>query len=654
MSNDGMANTHLVGRRQFIAYSAAAASSIMLFGLAGCSSPKQSGFNDSQHYKAGTYTAQATGKKGPVTVEVTFSDSAIDSVKVTDSLDTPRISGVAFKTIPEEIVQYQSLGVDTVSGATLSSWGVINATKDCVKQAGGNVSALEKAPAAEKKTDVDESEADIVVIGAGAAGMPMALESAINGAKVTVFEKCSSVGGNALVSGGVLGYIDAPDELRQDTNDGYRNYFAQTLEKAKGIGVPQDKIDEVQKQFDDWYASGKTKLFDSVEWQCLYSIIGSGATEYSEEQYETFYSYLEKDADLMQWLNQFNIGYKKLIAVAGYPWPNNTSPSTGECGEGYFAAFDKYMEQNNLPIDILFATPATELLTDETGAVTGVKGVCEDGTTYVVKAKKGVVLATGGFAGNPDLLREHDDEWGLADVKNIPTTNNFGHTGDGLKMALAVGGSFVEASPNYMVLPFANAIDQSVESIVGDSGNALLVSSEGKRFVDESRSRNEISKAQMALPDQMCYLISDKNNSLINGEYNLFGTNVQQLLDNGKLFKADTLEELADIINIDSKTLVDTVKQYNEYAKAGVDPDFGRTMFTETSPVVEGPFYANPCSWAMHITNAGIGVDFDTCSVLNQNGEPIKGLYAIGECVPTGGGIDVMSYGVTLADMLTA
>ncbi len=648
-----------MGRRRFTALSAAALASMALFGASGCAQPQTktaSTGNGSAGYTAGTYTAQANGKKGPVTVEATFTDDAIESIRVTESKETPRISSVPFERIPQQIVDLQSLNIDTVTGATMASMAVISAVKDCVKQAGGDVSALERGEAMEQSSETVELEVDVAIVGAGAAGLGCAFEAAMRGAKVAVLEKCANIGGNMLVSGGVLTYVNAPDDLRQEITDGYRGYFEQTLEKARALGAPDDIIESVQKQFDDYYASGKTTVFDSTEWEAVYDIVAAGADEFTLDGYDGGVAYAEAGVALMDWLEQFNVGYKKLIAVAGYPWPNNVSPSTGECGEGWCAAFDRYMEANNIPLQFILSTPASELLTDGSGRVTGVKGVCDDGTTYTVNASKGVVLATGGFSGNTDLILEHDDEWGFAGMglTSIPTTNNYGHTGDGLKLAQSVGGAYTDGVPNYMVLPFANAVDQSVESIVGDSGNSLLVNLEGKRFVDETLSRNEISHAQMEQTDQMCFLISDKNNSGIVDGLNMFGTDVQQMLDNNKLFKADTLEELASLIEIDPATLASTVAEYNDMAAKGVDPQFGRKMFNEASPVVEGPFYADPCHWAMHITTAGVSTDMETFSVLNETGSPVAGLYAIGEIAPTGGGIDVMGYGIALADQLTA
>ena len=193
-----------LGRRKFVALGAAAAGT-MLFGLGGCAPTARTGAADAApSYQAGTYTAAATGKKGPVNIAVTFSDDAIETIEILDNYETPRISERAFTDIPEQILEHQSLQVDTIAGATLASMAVINGVKDCVSQAGGDVAALEQAPGTEKSTETVEIDADVVVLGAGAAGMGTAMACSQKGLNVVVMEKCGNVGGNCLVSGGMM------------------------------------------------------------------------------------------------------------------------------------------------------------------------------------------------------------------------------------------------------------------------------------------------------------------------------------------------------------------------------------------------------------------------------------------------------------------
>lgn len=641
-----------ITRRQLVAAGAAASAALLAAPVVPRSSlaeqPKASSVE--QTYTPGTYTGSAMGRKGPIGVEVTFSDHAIESIEITESHETPRIANGAYQTIPQLVIEYQSLGIDSVTGATLSSMGLINAIGDCVEQAGGNVSDLEKAAGPEKASDAVELNADIVVIGAGAAGMPCAIEGALRGAKVVVFEKSSNVGGNALVSGGVLVYVNAPDDLRQDMTDGYRAYFEQTLQNALAIGAPQELVDSIQKEFDDYYAAGNTKVFNSYTWQAIYNMIAADETEYTDDLYQVYLSTAQSGDLLMDWLAQTDIQYRSLVPAGGYPWPDNTSPQTGECGEGYFAAMDDFIAEKGLDITFLMATPVSELITED-GKVTGAKGTSSDGTSYTVHASKGVAIATGGFSGNPDMIVEHDDGWGFAGFNSIPTDNAYGHTGDGLKLAQSVGGAYADSGANFMIL-IANGTDISVESQVGAGKSTLMVNKEGKRFCDESGTRNGKVRAVMEQTDDFDYSISDAPIAAFEDGKNQFGIEEDMLLLMNKLYKADTVEELAQQIDIDPDTLAETVATFNEYVRQGSDPDFGRTLLDELYVIEEPPYYACPGTWAMHITNSGVQVDMETYAVLDESGKAVEGLYAIGEVKVGDSGITVMADGIKLARQL--
>ena len=641
-----------LGRRKFVVLGAAAAGT-MLFGLGGCTPTAQTGAADAApSYQAGTYTAAATGKKGPVNIAVTFSDDAIETIEILDNYETPRISERAFTDIPEQILEHQSLQVDTITGATLASMAVINGVKDCVSQAGGDVAALEQAPGTEKSTETVEIDADVVVLGAGAAGMGTAMACSQKGLNVVVMEKCGNVGGNCLVSGGMMRWIGAPSELRATNTEGLEEYYEATLAKAEQLGFPADLIATVRAQHDEWYATGTDKVFDSAEWTNIAALVSLGIPAFDETAYRSCSEYNAESIVLLNWLSdEMPIEFKPLTGIAGFPWPNWAQPTVGENGEGYFRAFDEYLEANGNPIEFLFQTPAEEILMDG-GRAVGARGVCADGTTYLVSAAKAVVIATGGFSGSAELLKEHDDGWGFASMDVIPTTNNFGHTGDGVVMGLAAGATFMDNVPNIMCLPFVNAVDFSVESMVGNTGNALMLNKEGKRFVNETLGRNEIAHAQIEQTDQMCYLISDANNSGIEGGRNMFGIDVQQLLDNDKLFTADTLEELAAAIAIDPATFVASVEQYNEMAATKNDPDFGRSLFDETSPITTAPFYAFPCHWGVHITCGGLNYNPENYALTDKDGKDIPGLFGVGEVIPTTGGIMTMGNGLVVADVL--
>lgn len=191
-------------RRTFLAGATLAGVNLAIFGLSGCApkTPAATTGSPSLSFASGTYTGTGTGKFGPLVLEATFSDNAITDIVIGEHEETERVSDRAFEEIPAIIIEQQALGIDTITGCTLTSSAILAAVTDCVKQAGGDVKAMERNyTAPELSTEVVELECDFVIAGAGAAGMGAAIGAAQAGAsKVIVLEKGSNVGGNALVS----------------------------------------------------------------------------------------------------------------------------------------------------------------------------------------------------------------------------------------------------------------------------------------------------------------------------------------------------------------------------------------------------------------------------------------------------------------------
>ena len=349
---------------------------------------------------------------------------------------------------------------------------------------------------------------------------------------------------------------------------------------------------------------------------------------------------------MFDWLDSLGTPLIPCIGIGGFPWPDWTLCPLGPGCDGLFIVFEGALAERGLSFDALLSTPVDELIMED-GAVVGAKGTCSDGTTYIVKAPH-VVLATGGFSGGYDMCVEHDDEWGFANYDFIPTTNNYKHDGSAIRMAMDAGVAFKDASPNFMMMPFSNAVDFSIESMIGASGSVPLVNVEAKRFCDESLSRNEICKALMAQPEQKMFQISDATNA---GLERSLPEVIEQLLADKKGFRADTLEELAEMIGLDPATFCETIAAFNEMCDTGVDPDFGRVVFSG-SKIEVPPFFASPMTWATHITQGGLAYEPDQYSLLDADGNPIPGLHGIGEVIYWGGSNMVMSSGVHLADRL--
>ena len=572
-----------------------------------------------QQYIPGTYTGSADGKFDAIEVETDFSDSAITAVRVTHCADTARIAAPALEQMPQRIVEAQGLGVDAVAGATFTCIGLLNAVASCVDQAGGSSAALfsTKAPHHESEQSL---EADVVVVGAGAAGMGAAIAATQQGKRVVVLEKNANIGGNCLVSGGYLEYLTAPDDARPEMTEELDRYVEEVLSSDLVTSADPDLVATVRAQYEEHKASGSTKLFDSEEFYAL----DLAATSGEGLPPSAYLPSAHNIAQLNDWMTELGFPWATPThEITGYLYPRWSNPIEGNAGEGYFDFFDTVLGEPDMSVDVYLAAPATSLLVEE-GAVTGVISTASDGTTYTIAAPR-VILASGGFSGSPDLLRQYNTQWSYPEG-NIPTTNVNGHTGDGIRMATELGAA-VEDMGNQMMFPLNDPITFSADFVSGTFADSPLVNKEGRRFVDETTDRFTMTSALMEQPDSLCYMISDAASTYVlpttPGE--------ETLIRRGQLFKADTLEELAEQLGIDPTAFAEEIERYNNFCATGQDDDFGRYLFDELSPVAQAPFYASPATWAAHITIGGLVTDANSYEVITADGTPIPGLYACGE-----------------------
>lgn len=291
-------------------------------------------------------------------------------------------------------------------------------------------------------------------------------------------------------------------------------------------------------------------------------------------------------------------------------------------------------------------TPATELLTDDSGAVTGVVAVADDGTTYRIHSVHGVLLATGGFSANSEMLAKYDTQWGIEEGQQVKHDNSPGNTGDGIRMAEAVGAA-LDGMENIMMFPMGSVNDTNDVSGVGifNGSSNLFVNTRGERFVDETASRFEICHAVFAQEVPMDFVITDNLNS---GLADTDEAAIQKAIEHGSLYRGNTIAELAEAMGVEPATLEATVAQYNEACKTYHDELFGRATFADGSEIVEAPFYATPQNPVAHITIGGIVTDPDG-HVLDAEGNAIPGLYAAGETVNGSCGISAFAYGRAIA-----
>ena len=586
--------------------------------------------HDRPAYTAGTYQAKARGKKSTITVEVTFSQDAIEDISLVNHRETGLIAETALAAIQEQVVALQALDIDTAAGATFTSFAILEAVKDCVRQAGADpdklVGAASQRTASTGKTEV---EADLVVVGAGGAGLPVAITAAQNGLSVVVLEKCSFVGGSMLVSDGRLQYPNAPVEYRQETTPAKEAYFAGIMARAAELGAEPELIETIQSGHDEWVAAGNTTVYDSREFYGLETAV----LDNNIEGYEI--NAFDADASLTasQWFyDELGIPLEKpILGITAYKWPRSSHPDGVPCGEAFIDAIVSHIEASDFKDNIRFmlSTSADELIVDGEQVV-GVSATGASGETHVVRGARGVVLATGGYGDSPEWLSKLDPEWGFSPDGPVPTVNPYGHTGDGLSMASKVGAGTYGLGA-LMLIPYAHPTNYTLDHLIGDGTNPLVVNIEGKRFMDETSLRTTLAKHVMEQPDELCYLICCEKNSCIkeNG-LNYACEDVESLLEYGSIYKADTLEELAKQIDMDPEVLTQTVADYNALCQSGGPDEFGRTYFEANASVDEGPFYASPGTWATLCTIGGLSIN-EKSEVLKEDGTAIPGLWAVGE-----------------------
>lgn len=513
------------------------------------------------------------GYKGDVTAKVTFDGDKIASIDV-DHQETEGLGKDAIEKLIPQIIDNQSINVDTISGATFSSNALINAVSAAITASGRDVTDYQKEIAEKEKTATSK-DVDVVVVGGGGAGFAAAVEAKENGANVVLLEKLPQVGGNTLISGG---------EMAAPENE---------LQKEDGIEDSKELFADDVKE-----AGGNPELID---------VLADHATEDA---------YWLRDEIGVEWLDS-------LMFFGGHSVKRSLIPAA-HSGNELIKNYLKKCEE--LGIEVITEADVKEILTEDKKIV-GVKAETPDGDLTV--NAKSVVLATGGFGANDEMTYENDHEID----EHVQSTNSPGATGDGIIMAEALGADTVDMD-KIQLYPVCDP-ETGRLLYVGDTrlvGGALLVNKEGNRFVEELATRREISLAIKDQTDYVGYLIWDEKSNETTGTMASNPEEAKEQFEKGNLVKADTIEELADHFGIDKDQLLETVKTFNENSKKEEDPDFNLRMLGWT--IEEGPFYMLKAAPAVHHTMGGLKINKEA-QVLDKEGNPIDGLYAAGEV--TGG-----------------
>ena len=574
---------------------------ILAFSLCACNSStggssatstSDSSTETSAKYTPGTYVGKAQGIRSEVEVSVTFDENSITNIEVTSHGETKNIADAAIEKVPAEILEAQSLDVDVVTSVTFTSRAIINAVEEAAKQATDDISSLTAKRTVEKEND-ETIDTDVVVVGMGLAGATAAVSAVDEGVKVVAIEKAGAAGGSSKYSGGFI----------------------------TAVGTKQAQEEGVTITADDYFAS--------------YNAQEDLSEKKDETDRDAMKAMIERSASDIEFLDNHNDpitgpdGFGSDFKVWHYP-ADRTSAFDGEAaGADHIVQLMEWLnKQDNF--SIYYNTPATKILTDANGKVSGVECTRNDGSTLTVNAKS-VVLATGGYAASKEMMErfcpDFPQEWVLP-----YTTSSMYNTGDGITMAEALNadiyedGWWMDLAIGVDVGGYSTYFPDTLNGLI-NYANYFVTDGTGKRIlnVNSLYGPRSIVFAKAMEETGKIYSIFTKE-GFENGIQFIEDNN---RVDNKNVYKADTLEELAEMTGMDANTFVEQVNRYNEICEKGVDEDLGQTTLI---PIGEGPYYAVDIKTITMGTIGGLKTDDDN-HVLDKEGNAIDGLYAAGELI---------------------
>ena len=602
-------------KKSVSALAMAAIIAVSLFGY-GCGAKSASTSSDAG--VSGDFTGTAKGFGGDVSVTLTLTDGAITGCTAEGKDETEGVGSQAIAKMPGEIAESGSIAVDGVSGATVTSTAIKEAAAAALTAAGLNPDDYKTAVENDATAEDSTVDADVVVVGAGGAGMTAAITAAGEGKSVVILESQSMVGGNSVRA---TGGMNAGKTVYQDENEfGESAGVEKTLKTAAEKYADNETITALAKTVSEqWaaYQANPTGYFDSVELMELDTMIGGKGIN-DPELVETLCA---NSADAIDWLDEHGITLHNVSSFGGASVkrihrPVNAEGKTVSVGSYMIPLLQENCEKAG--VKMMLDTTATEILTDANGAAVGVKATGASGETVTVNAKA-VVLATGGFGANLDMVVKYKPE-----LKGFMTTNAPGIQGQGIEMAQAIGAATVDMD-QIQIHPTveANTAALITEGLRGDG--AVLINEEGKRFIDEVGTRDVVSAAEIAQTGSYSWLVVDQ--AMVDAS-----SVIQGYIKKGYTVTGATYEELGKAMGVDAAAFAETMEKWNGYVEAKNDPDFGRTSFA--NPLNTAPYYAVKVTAGVHHTMGGLKINANT-EVLNEKGEVIPGLFAAGEV--TGG-----------------
>ena len=529
---------------------------------------------------AAPVTAEGTGvgKHGDITVAVTFDAGKIQDIKIVKNAENPILAKKVFTDLKDQVVALSSTDVDLVSGATFSAKGFIDAVNDAAKKAGVTLAkadkkALKKAARELPKT----SNYDVVVIGAGGAGFSAAITAKNAGANVVLLEKMPAVGGNSLISGAEMNVAKNWVQPKLGINDDSPELHAQDTFKG-GDGKGDMKVINVMTH----------EALDAAKW----------CRDYLGVRFE--------DDNLF-----FFGGHSRKRALI----------PVGHTGTEFIAKFQAKADELGIPV--ITNMKAEELIKNKDGRVVGVKATM-DGSEYTFNAKGGVVLATGGFGANPEMVKKYNPKID----ERFKTTDAPGSTGEALYMAERAGAELVNMG-YIQTYPICDPLSGAIE-LIADArfDGAIMLNQEGKRFVEELQRRDVLSEAILNQTGQYCWVLWNDNIGKISNTVKAHANEYEAFTKQGIMTTCDDLKCIADFTKIPFDQLRKTVKRVSDMAGKGNDKDFNHR--SGLVDMQQGKYYVIKAVPSTHHTMGGVRIN-EKAEALTAEGKVIPGLWAAGE-----------------------
>lgn len=581
----------------------------------------------------GAYEATAQGRNADVTVRVTVSADKIEKIEIVKHSETPGIGDLAVNELPAAMLSAQTAAVDAVGGATMSSEAIKKAVAETLRKAGASDKFLtapkagaDKAAAADFKTS-----ADVIVVGAGGAGMVAAATAVDNGATVIVLEKMAMLGGNTARSEGNMSAMDPEPEKLLPMTQAVRDIIAKYTNPKVACSPEAAELQKtVLKQLAEHDAAGKKYIFDSPELFALQTIVGGNC----KNDAKLVLTMTRNATAAMKWLDAqsdmtwFHVPRSWVDVGIGGLYPRGQWPRQAD-GKTPISTYDAYIRPLAAKVEaagnpIYKNIKVVSVERDASGRVTGVKAVDRKGVERVFSGRS-VVLAAGGYGANLQMVKKYND------ISVTVTSNSPGTTGEVLEEAVAAGAGLT-GMEWIQIHPHGNPKNGELESaIAARPSDTPYVNRDGLRFVDETGRRDEISYGILKQPGQVAFSIYDQSTI---EEKKVEEKKIESAIAHGYAFKADTLEDLARQAGIDWKNFEKTMKAYNEASVSQNTKSLPVPKILIGNPVVKAPFYAVPITTTIHHTMGGLRINEKT-QVLDKNGNVIPGLYAAGEI--TGG-----------------